>query len=93
MREEITKAIEEGRYITLDYQEERKQVIPLCYGQLKNGQNGLLCFRLLQDSGHVIRLYHEKNITSLEVGEKHMVGDFNIDYYFTKHFKGIYARV
>lgn len=91
--EKIKEAIKAGKTLQLDYQGQSLHVIPLVLGELKNGKEAMLCYKTNDEGDLSIRLYHMHKVTNLLIGIESAPHSKNIDYYLTKHFRTIYAKV
>lgn len=93
----MTDVIAKGESISLDYQGNPRQIIPLVYGELKNGREAVLCYKINEENGHgpelSIRLYHSHKISNVKRTGREMPFSRKIDYYLTKHFRKVYVKV
>gem|GEM_PF-6486666 len=95
--EAITQAIHNREVVNLEYQGNPRSIIPLVYGELKNGRKAVLCYKIVAQEGGAselyLRLYHLEKIRHLH--RTTTVGEVNrkIDYYLTKHFASVFQKV
>ena len=93
----IVQAIEGKEVLSLEYQGNRRRIVPMVYGMLKNGRKAILCYKIVEQEGQApelfMRLYHEEKIRHLyRTGEK-MPLNRKIDYYLTKHFGQVFQKI
>lgn len=93
----INAAIMAGHTVRLEYQGNRRHVIPLVFGMLKNGKEALLCYKLdeLEDGSILqsIRLYHADKIEHVSGTITSVPHSRKIDYFLTRHFRRVYIQV
>ena len=86
----LSESIGGKEVIQLNYQDHPRTIVPLVYGELKNGRRAVLCYKINQlesgDTEMVLRLYHTDKITQLRRPGRTMEVNRRIDYYLTKHF-------
>lgn len=95
--EAISQAIQNREVISLEYQGNPRNIIPLVYGELKNGRQAVLCYKIVasEDGGAelFLRLYHIEKIRHLHRTSLVSEVKRKIDYYLTKHFASVFQKV
>ncbi len=92
----ICEAIRGHQMISLHYQGNPRRIIPLVFGELKNGRQAVLCYKYNGPNSHepeiVLRLYHLEKISHVESLDIVLDVNRKIDYYLTKHFAAVYQK-
>lgn len=94
----IEDAIQNRETIHVKYRGGSRHVIPLVYGRLRNGREALLCYKILDhdapaQSEIAFRLYHLSFLEPVKLPGEQVQNIPSIDYYLTKHFAAVYAKV
>ena len=93
----IVTAIAHKEVLCLEYQGNRRTIIPMVYGILKNGRKAILCYKIVEQEGQpaelFMRLYHEEKIRHLYRTGIQMPINRKIDYYLTKHFGQVFQKI
>lgn len=93
----LCDVIDRGEILSLDYQGNPRQIIPLVYGVLKNGKEAVLCYKINEGDHEgpelAMRLYHSAKISNVHRTGIELPFSRKIDYYLTKHFRAVYSKV
>lgn len=92
----IAEAIRNQEMLALHYQGNPRRIIPLVFGELKNGRQAVLCYKYnglgCEEPEMVLRLYHLEKISHVMRTDIVMEVNRKIDYYLTKHFASVYQK-
>ncbi|MEM7035684.1 MAG: hypothetical protein AAF570_01820 [Bacteroidota bacterium] len=93
----LQDVINEGQSLNLEYQGNPRHIIPLVFGELKNGKEAVLCYKINgvdeENPELSIRLYHSHKISNVKKTGRELSFNRKIDYYLTKHFRTVYVKV
>jgi len=97
MEKIITEGIRLNNSLRLQYDGNDRHVIPLAWGMLKNGREGLLCYKLdeLPDGSFTqsIRLYYSDKIADVKVEGLQLPFSRKIDYYLPRHYRQVVSSI